>query len=89
MGFKFSLKNALNPIKHTKDVIKDPFNPGAHTLSAAGLESDIEKEKDPPNKPVIAMPDQEETKRIARRNAAKRRGGRTSTVLTGGRGTLG
>jgi hypothetical protein len=42
-----------------------------------------------PDKAPMAMPDQEEQKRLARRNAAKRRGGRTSTVLTGGEETLG
>ena len=77
---RFSLKKLLNPIAHTKAVIEDPFNPIAHTKAALGIE---EKKPDEPAPPkVFAMPDQEEQKRIARRNSAKRRGGRTSTILT-------
>lgn len=78
---RFSLKQLLNPVAHTKAVIADPFNPVAHTTTALGIKP---KEPDAPAKPkVFAMPDQEEQKRIGRRNAAKRRGGRTSTILTG------
>lgn len=78
----FSLKAFIkSPFTVAKKSITNPTDFGGITKAAAGIEED--KPKTPAAPKVFAMPDQEEQKRIGRRNAAKRRGGRTSTILTG------
>jgi len=48
-----------------------------------------DKQEAPKVEPRAPMPDIEEQKRIGRRNAANRKGSRSSNIMTGGEDTLG
>ncbi len=71
----------LNPFKAVKNIVNYFVDSAQNSIdSITGM---IVPDINFPEEKIVAMPDQEEQKKIARRNAAKRRGGRASTILTG------
>jgi len=70
-----------------KKLVRGSLSPLKKGLEMVGIGGD--GAAPPADSGVMPIPDQEEQRRIARKNAAKRRGGRSSTILTGGQDTLG
>lgn len=82
-------KIAKAPFKIAKKIIKAPIN--LAKMSIEHTQNTLDSIKGmfspeinfPEEKDVMPMPDQEEQIRLARRSAARRRGGAASTILTG------